>query len=152
MAKRKTTVGLIAFLKCSSKPADRMPGCANFDHHYGGCLFRTAEGTPSDDLLEEEKSKCPCSVEDGQRCAYFEKAVLPTAADIGLKEHVYKLYAKHVGIEWDCEIACGDIRRCPDCGAELKAHQKYCDDCSKRRRQDSYRKAREKQRSKRNSL
>ena len=127
MSKRKRTIGLIAFLKGTSNPADRMPGCANYDHHYGGCVYADT-----------------CSVQEGNRCAYFEKAVLPTAADIGLKELVYSQYAKQVGIELDCEFIASDIRRCPDCKAELKARQKYCDDCSKRRRRESYRKSKRK--------
>jgi len=134
MAKRKT-IGLIAFLMGSTNSADKMPGCANYDHYYGGCLYTDT-----------------CLVQKGKRCRYFEKAVLPTAADIGLKEWLYSLYQKHLGIELDSELAISNVRRCPDCGAGLKARQKYCDDCSKRRRQDSYRKARRKQRSKRNSL
>ena len=121
MAKRKT-VGLIAFLKGTSNPADRMPGCANYDGHYGGCLYADT-----------------CSVQDGQRCAYFERAVLPTAADIGLKELVYSLYQKHVGIEQDCELETGDIRRCPDCSAELRKRQRYCDDCSRKRKLEAQR-------------
>ncbi|MFC1738564.1 hypothetical protein ACFL1G_05895 [Planctomycetota bacterium] len=125
MAKRKRTVGLIAFLKGNTDPAIGMPGCANYDHYYGGCLFADN-----------------CSVQDGNRCAYFEKAVLPTAADIGLKELVYSLYAKQVGVEWDCEVNGTDIRRCPDCGAELRKRQRYCDDCRDKRRRDSDRRRR----------
>jgi hypothetical protein len=59
-----------------------MPGCANYDYHYGGCLFADT-----------------CLIEQGKRCEYFEKKVLPTAADIGLREQVYALYRKQVGVE-----------------------------------------------------
>ena len=127
MAKRRRSVGLIAFLKGSSDPKEQMPGCANYDHHYGGCLFEDT-----------------CFVQEGKRCGYFEKAVLPTAADIGLKESVYSQYAKQVGIEGYLHLDNGDIRKCPDCGAELKPRQKYCDDCSKKRRRATYRKTRQK--------
>jgi len=143
MSKRQRTVGLIAFLKGATNPEDKMPGCANFDNHYGGCVFRTTKGKHSDNLLEEEKSRCPCLVQQGKRCRYFEKSVLPTAADIGLKELVYSLYANHVGIE-DYQFDSSDIRRCPDCGAELRQRQRYCDDCSKKRRRESYRKSKRK--------
>ena len=52
-----------------TKPDDtnkkiRNPGCANFDYHYNCCLFRDE-----------------CLVQNGQRCEYFERAVLPTIAD-----------------------------------------------------------------------
>ena len=42
----------------------RNPGCANFDYHYDSCLFRDE-----------------CLVQKGQRCEYFERAVLPTITD-----------------------------------------------------------------------
>ena len=141
MANRKT-VGLIAFLKGSSNPDERMPGCANFDNHYGDCLFETCQGISSDNYLDEERSQCKCLVEEGKRCDYFEKAVLPTAADIGLKQQVYSLYAKHVGIDEPTQLLAGEIRACSDCGAELKPRQRYCDRCSKRRRRKSYRRSR----------
>ena len=127
MAKRKRTVGLVTFLKGSSNPEERMPGCANFDHQHGGCLFELNN---------------TCLVQEGQRCAYFERAVLPTAADIGLKELVYSLYAKQIGIELDCELISSDIRKCPDCGAELRKRQRYCDECSRKRRMEAQRKKR----------
>ena len=127
MAKRKRTVGLITFLKGNSDPDDRMPGCANYDHYYSGCLY-------------EDK----CVVEAGKRCGYFERAVLPTAADIGLKELVYSLYEKQVGIAGIGQFDSGKTRRCPDCRAELKPHKKYCDVCAKKRRRRSYRLARQK--------
>ena len=132
MAKRKRTVGLTAFLKGSSNPDDRMPGCSNYDHHYGGCLFADT-----------------CKVQEGQRCGYFERRVLPTAADIGLGERMYSLYEKQCGISGTLER--GQMRICPDCGTGLKPRQRYCDNCKRRRRRKSYRKARENRRSKRNS-
>ena len=132
MINRKT-VGLTTFLKGSSNPADRMPGCANYDHHYGGCLFRDT-----------------CLVQDGKRCSYFETTVLPTAKDIGLQS-VYSQYEKSIGIEGALKISIGSARLCPECGAGLKLRQRFCDSCSESRRRDSYRKSRENRRSKRNS-
>ncbi|MBA7632894.1 hypothetical protein ES703_40450 [subsurface metagenome] len=129
MSKR---VGLIAFLKGSSKAAEQMSGCANLDRHYSGCLLGKT-----------------CKVEQGQRCGYFEKAVLPTAADIGLGERMYSLYEKQCSVSGTLERS--QMRICPDCGTGIKARQRYCDNCKKRRRRKSYRKARENQRSKRNS-
>jgi len=122
---RKRTVGLIAFLKGSSNPKDRMPGCANYDHHYGGCLLAKR-----------------CLVQDGKRCRYFEEAVLPTAADTGRKELVYALYEKQVGIGGELTQDIKPVRECPDCGGELKPRQRYCDDCGMKRRRQAYRKAR----------
>ncbi len=42
----------------------RNPGCANFDYHYDSCLFRDG-----------------CLVQQGKRCDYFERAVLPAIDD-----------------------------------------------------------------------
>jgi hypothetical protein len=138
MAKSKRTVGLITFLKGNTDPKARMPGCANYDHHYGGCFFRTVEGIPSNDLLEQEKNNCPCSVQEGRPCHYFEEAVLPTAADIGQQEHIYSLYESHVGKMTGLQTA--KIRSCPDCGGELKPRRRLCDECRGRRDRDSKRK------------
>jgi len=42
----------------AADPKSRNPGCANFDHHYGGCLFRDE-----------------CLVQKGKRCEYFERVI-----------------------------------------------------------------------------
>jgi hypothetical protein len=151
MVRQRRTVGLIAFLKGNTDPAVGMPGCANYDHYYGGCLLQSAEGKQSSGMHDAEKSKCPCLVEQKKRCRYFEQSVLPTAADIGLKELVYSLYEKQVGIAGIGQLDSGEIRKCPDCGAELKPRQRYCDDCARKRRVAAYRKSRLNKRSKRNT-
>jgi hypothetical protein len=123
MPKRKRTVGLIGFLKGNTDPAVGMPGCANYDHHHGGCLFADT-----------------CRVEQGQRCGYFEKAVLPTAADIGLRELVCSLYEKHTGLAGESILLRSvSVRECPDCGAALGYRQRLCAECSRRRRQKTKR-------------
>ncbi len=134
MVKRRRTVGLIAFLKGSTDPAVGMPGCADYDHHHGGCLLADT-----------------CKVQEGQRCGYFERAVLPTVEAIGLKDVLYSAYEGHVGIAGNGLLKRGQIRRCPDCGDEVGPRQRYCSNCSKSRRRQSYRRAREKQGSKRNT-
>jgi len=134
MAKQRRTIGLIAFLKGSTDPADGMPGCANYDHYHGGCLF--------------DKT---CKVQDSKRCGYFERAVLPTAEDIGLKDIVYSAYEAQVGIAGKGMLQRGQVRRCPDCGDEVQPRQRYCNNCSKRRRRQSYRRTREKHRLTRNT-
>lgn len=133
MTKRKS-VGLIAFLKGSTDPTEGMPGCANYDHHYGGCLFGDT-----------------CKVQDGKRCGYFERVVLPTADTIGLKEAIYSQYEQQVGIAGIGVLKREQIRRCPDCGDEVGSRQRYCPNCSKKRRRESYRRARRKRGSVRNT-
>ncbi len=126
MAKGKRTVGLIAFLKGVSDPKTGMPGCANLDHHSSGCSYGNV-----------------CLVQTGKRCRYFEKVVLPTSGDIGLRESVYSQYRKHVGLDGNGELGIGPLRRC-DCGAELKQRKRYCDHCASKRRRETYRKSRSK--------
>jgi len=106
MATRKRSVGLIAFLKGNTDPKAGMLGCANFDHHYGGCSCGDV-----------------CLVQTGKGCRHFEKVVLPTTGDLGLRESVYSQYRKHVGLDGDGELGTGPLRRC-DCGAELKQRKK----------------------------
>ncbi len=132
MIKQKRTVGLIAFLRGSTSPENKMPGCCNYDHDSGGCSYKDC-----------------CLVEQGQRCGYFEKAVLPTAADIGLGERMYSLYEKQCNVSGTLERS--QIRICPDCGTGLKPRQRYCDNCAKKHRRESYRKSRDNKRSKRNT-
>lgn len=140
MNRKTETIGLMTFLKGTSNPNDRMPGCANYDHHYGCCLFETGEGRD-----------CSCLVQAGKRCNYFERAVLPTAADIGQLERMTGLYRKKVGPDNDQQCDTPVIRECPDCGGELKRRQRYCSKCSNRRRSQTYRKSRQMKKSNRNS-
>ncbi len=123
MARRKRTVGLIAFLRGSTNPENKMPGCCNYDHGSGGCLDKDC-----------------CLVEQGKRCGYFEKAVLPIAGEIGQQ----KIYAAYESLTGADPLARPQARLCPDCGAELKPRQRYCDNCKKKRRRQSYRKSRQK--------
>lgn len=109
-------VSLMTFLRGSSNPEHLIPGCSCYDHAHGGCLY--------DEF---------CWVEQGQRCPWFEKAVLPTATDTGQQEHIYSLYESHVDMPglWDRN----DARLCPDClKAELAMRQRYCPDCTRKRR------------------
>lgn len=131
--KPRKTIGLLTFLHGSSNAADKMPGCSKLDHHYGGCQ-------DSED----------CKIETGRYCTYFEKVVLPTAADLGLLEDLTKKYAKQTlrifatdqdrkCTERKCtERKCAD-RKCPDCMAAIPRRKRYCDMCKIRRRKQTYR-------------
>ena len=114
--------------------------CANYDKHYGGCLFRTVKGTPSDNLLEEEISKCPCLVLIGRQCGYFEKSVLgPVDYKFRLPNYDYqKLFAEYSEVTGKVfETVSG--RQC-ECGKNLKPRQRFCSTCTKKRRKATYRK------------
>lgn len=124
MADRKRTVGLIAFLKGSTDPKAGMPGCANFDHHYGGCLFQDV-----------------CFVQEDKRCGYFEKGVLPVGDSITRQK-----YEALTGAYIEGQV----MNLCSDCGKLVPPRRRYCDNCKKKRRQktnrDNLRKFRQKQR------
>lgn len=117
---RKRNVTLLAFLKGTSDLKDRMPGCANYDHRDGGCLLSNN-----------------CAVLTGKRCGYFERAVLPTSAEIGQRDHVYRLYEQAVSViidRYKMRRKTGDVRPCPDCGTALRPRQRYCDTCAGKRK------------------
>jgi hypothetical protein len=64
---------------------------------------------------------------------------------------VYSQYEAQVGIAGGGLLKRSQVRRCPDCGDEVGPRQRYCLNCSKRRRRESYRRTREKQRPMRNT-
>ena len=112
MANRKRTVGLIAFLKGSTDPKAGIPGCANYDHHYGGCLHGK------------------CLVLEGKRCAYFERAVLPTG-DSNIRQKYEDLTGAYIeGLA---------VNLCSDCGKSIPPRRRYCDRCTQKRRRATYR-------------
>ena len=113
-------VSLLTFLRGSTNPKIYMPGCANYNHHCNDCLLGHG-----------------CNVEKGQRCNYFEKAVLPCAIDTGQLERITRLNNKKIGALKVKQIK---IRACPDCGAELKPRRRLCDDCRDKRNRENKRK------------
>ena len=119
MSKQRRTIGLLSFLRGSSDSKDGTPGCSNYDHYYGGCLL-------------SEK----CDVEQGKRCAYFEKAVLPTAWQTGCGESVLNQYQGRTKSVTQVQVK--KARQC-SCGAILKPRQRYCDRCKKKRRLETMR-------------
>ncbi|MBA7644203.1 hypothetical protein ES703_51945 [subsurface metagenome] len=116
------TVSLSRFLRGTTDPKYGMPGCANLDHHYGGCLFARK-----------------CLVIQGKRCSYFEKSVLPTAMDLGLSD-IYEAYERLTGAPPLHRL---QARVCPDCGHPLKAHHRFCEKCARNRRRAAYRRQRD---------
>ena len=118
-------VKLLAFLQGSTKPEQRMPGCANYNSNRSDCLLGEL-----------------CLVEQGKRCDYFERCVLPTAAYNGQLLSLTRQYEEKTGATGLTGRSAAMGRDCPDCGAELSGRARYCDPCKKRRRQNAYRKAR----------
>jgi len=120
------SIGLLRFLKGDHD--NQVPGCANYDHHRGGCLVGNG-----------------CKVENGKRCEYFERAVLPSAIPLGLNAIVSQSYADKVGLTGFCPKKLKDARRC-DCGNALRPRQRYCEKCREIKRKQTYRKIREEKR------
>jgi hypothetical protein len=96
--------------------------CANYHKHDEACLFGE-----------------PCKVMKGKRCDYFEKAVL------GPPDHRYKLPGYDYGKlfaqyteQTKAEQPQVNVRRC-ECGTPLRHRQRYCDDCTMKRRRKTKR-------------
>jgi hypothetical protein len=110
--------GLKTFVTGSTDPKDNTPGCANYDHYYGGCLFAEA-----------------CKVQKGERCGYFERSVLPTG-NSAIRQEYEKLTGYY--IEGRVTNLCGD------CGKSIEPRRRYCDKCTQKRRRATYRQYKQK--------
>ncbi len=109
-------VGLIRFLKGTTDVKAGMPGCANYDRLSGDCLLGKK-----------------CKVEQGKRCSYFERAVLPTGGS-DIREKYESLTGAYIE---------GETRNlCNDCGRPIPPRRRYCDKCVVKRRQATYRQRR----------
>ena len=103
--------------------------CFNFVNDYKTCL--------------DDK---PCTVLVGQRCGFFEKAVLgPPDYKYRLPDYDYtKLFAEYAELT-GVESQAVQVRRCC-CGVPLRTRQRYCEKCSKQRAKDSNRQRQRKHR------
>ena len=103
--------------------------CANFDKHYQGCL-----------------SGKTCKVLGGERCGYFEKAVLgPPDYKYKLPGYDYqKLFAQYAELT-DTKAQKVKVRRC-ECGTPLRHRQRYCERCVKIRAREANRQRQKKHR------
>ena len=110
------SVGLIRFLKGTTDVKAGMPGCVNYDRLSGDCLLGKK-----------------CKVEQGKRCSYFERAVLPTGDD-----SIRQKYEDLTGVYVKGKAA----NLCGDCGARIPPGRRYCDNCRRKRRQATYRRNR----------
>lgn len=97
--------------------------CTNYNGRYGACL------------------DVPCKALAGERCGYFEWAVLgPVDYKFRLPDWDYqKLFAQYA------DLTCGEKkvvkqRRCP-CGNPILYRKRFCPVCSRKRRQNSGKRA-----------
>ena len=95
--------------------------CANYGKSDEACLFG------------------PCKVTNGQRCDYFEKSVLgPADYRHKLPGYDYqKLFAQYAE-QTKAEKQRVNVRRC-ECGTPLRHRQRYCDECTLKRRRKTKR-------------
>jgi len=107
--------------------------CCNFDRRTSECLFV---------WLQDENARCRvCS---GDRCGWFERAVLPTAE---LRPQAYGQAAKDyisVARRWGYSETSGRV--CGDCGVDIDHKKLFCPECLERRRRDQYRREKQRQR------
>ena len=96
--------------------------CANYGKPDEACLFGDS-----------------CKVMDGQRCDYFEKAVLgPPDYKCKLPDYDYqKLFAQYAE-QTKAERQRVNVRRC-ECGTPLRHRQRYCEGCTLKRRRKTKR-------------
>ncbi|MHC4397831.1 MAG: hypothetical protein ACYS1A_19475 [Planctomycetota bacterium] len=128
-------IGLIRFLKGYTDAAIGMPGCANLDQNGSGCIKENGKGCKVEQGKRENGKGC--KVEQGKRCTYFERVVLPTAADTKYREEIYSQYT--IKCNKGKPLARLESRPCPDCGAGMKYRKRYCKNCKKKRRQKTNR-------------
>jgi hypothetical protein len=109
-------MGLKQFIKGTTDPKDQTPGCANYDSHYGGCLYADT-----------------CMVEQGKRCSFFERSVLPTASQLKDGHWIIDEYQRTVGSNRPLGITLTKVNFC-ECGATIPIGRRYCDTCKRRQR------------------
>lgn len=120
---------LKAFIKGSSDPKDMMPGCANYDRHADLC-----------------QSGVLCFVLKGGRCVYFERAVLPTAGQLKLKDgrKIVDEYQRAYGMKKLVKVNY-QMHYC-QCGNPVRTRMRFCDVCKKKKRLKTYRASQQKYR------
>lgn len=117
--------GLKEFIRGSSDPKDNMPGCDS----YGCCLLATL-----------------CLVEQGKRCGYFERAVLPTVSGLRGGDKILNEYQNRCRVSGVLKIKMATVRFC-QCGQPILPGRRFCDKCKQRKRQQTYRNSRQKSQS-----
>jgi hypothetical protein len=100
------------FIIGHSDPTKNLPGCVNFDRDHEECF----DG--------------PCKVLNGERCGYFERAVLPTAKESG-RYDILDFYSSISIVKVK-----GKERVCVDCGTSVVGRNKRCPKCKIKRNRE----------------
>ena len=99
--------------------------CANYDNYHKICVYGYA-----------------CKVLKGERCAYFEKAVLGPP-DYKFRspgydyDKIFEQYAQ-INTRYIGKLHKVNVRKC-DCGESLEPRRRYCEKCQIKRRRKTYR-------------
>ena len=97
--------------------------CANYDKHYQSCIWDR-----------------PCMVLSSARCGYFEKVVLcPAGYKFRLPDYDYQKLSAQYTEQTRTQAESVNQRLC-GCGNPLRHRQRFCDDCTQKRRKDTNRK------------
>jgi hypothetical protein len=130
MTNRNTKGGLVRFVK---------DACANWDRQHGHCIGTNIS-------QETQFNTCgECWVIEGRPCKYFERCVLgPVDYKYRLPgwdyEKLFELYAQINPAHLVKQVR---VRRC-ECGAALKPRHRCCEDCKRKHRLLTYRRAKRK--------
>ena len=105
---RKVDPRLESFIKGTTNPLDKTPGCSRFNF-------------------------CECKILDCERCGYFEKAVLPTADVSGSKGEILCLYKDQTNYVPEKRDKVGHCK----CGKEREKGKQYCPECRAKHRRNN---------------
>lgn len=78
-----------------------------------------------------------CRLAEGKSCDYFREALLPAA------DCPQRIRDGYTMLDQTAKMK--DRRRCPECQAELRPRQRFCEKCADMHRRASYLKKRQKQ-------
>jgi hypothetical protein len=106
----------------------------------GGCLGVSVDSLVDRGQVKTCTPRSRCRVAEGQRCEYFERAVLPLAdkpspaSDRMLQQKRAWARQEYLGSHLLRDRAGG---RCPECGNPKPRRHRFCETCSGRRRREA---------------
>lgn len=138
--------------------------CANFNESNGSCFGVTVESlAPKPGQPARAKPLARCLLASGERCGYFERAVLPLAERgnpkfLEAREAYYAKALRAAGLTPKAEMKARTIvrhsagldglaaARLCQCGKPKAARKQFCEACKKLHRKASFRREKNRQR------
>jgi hypothetical protein len=106
--------------------------CANWLNENAGCYLH--EKISYEPIAKATAGECVLA--DGNTCDYFRACVLPIAPP--------PVQSDYMKIDTTIRLAKKAKKRpCPDCGESMKPRQRFCEKCTQKRRQKTYRQSRQ---------